>query len=151
MIRSFSFWNSCLLLSFLLASGCGQRFVPTGPASNLDEPDRVLYDRAMTDLLMMSLVCNQTKVFNMVYSDSGSSLTRKGLDKSHHAFTHEEPVNAAKGYQIHSFDFVSDAMSRDLYQRGFKFVGPTICYAFMQATGMVNDHLVDCFRHQTLL
>ena len=44
----------------------------------------------------------------------------------------------------------SDAMSRDLYQRGFKFVGPTICYAFMQATGMVNDHLVDCFRHQTL-
>lgn len=41
---------------------------------------------------------------------------------------------------------VSDAMSRDLLRRGFKFVGSTICYAFMQATGMVNDHLADCPR-----
>ena len=41
----------------------------------------------------------------------------------------------------------SDAMSKDLKLRGFKFVGSTICYAYMQATGMVNDHLVTCFRH----
>ena len=41
----------------------------------------------------------------------------------------------------------SAAMSNDLKKRGFKFVGPTICYAFMQAAGMVNDHLVDCFRY----
>jgi DNA-3-methyladenine glycosylase I len=41
----------------------------------------------------------------------------------------------------------SDAMSRDLKKRGFTFVGTTICYAFMQATGMVDDHLVECFRH----
>ncbi len=41
----------------------------------------------------------------------------------------------------------SDLLSKDLLKRGFKFVGSTICYAFMQATGMVNDHLVDCFRH----
>ncbi len=41
----------------------------------------------------------------------------------------------------------SDAMSKDLKRRGFKFVGSTICYAFMQAVGMVNDHLVSCFRH----
>ncbi len=40
----------------------------------------------------------------------------------------------------------SDAMSKDLKKRGFRFVGPTICYAFMQAVGMVNDHTVDCFR-----
>jgi len=44
----------------------------------------------------------------------------------------------------------SDAMSKDLKQRGFKFVGSTICYAFMQAVGMVNDHLVECFRHGEL-
>ena len=44
----------------------------------------------------------------------------------------------------------SDAMSRDLLRRGFKFVGSTICYAFMQATGMVNDHLVTCSRHARL-
>ena len=42
----------------------------------------------------------------------------------------------------------ADAMSRDLKRRGFRFVGPTICYAFMQATGMVNDHLTTCFRHR---
>jgi DNA-3-methyladenine glycosylase I len=41
----------------------------------------------------------------------------------------------------------SDALSRDLKSRGFRFVGSTICYAFMQATGMVNDHLVTCARH----
>ena len=44
----------------------------------------------------------------------------------------------------------SEAMSRDLIRRGFRFVGPTICYAHMQATGMVNDHLVSCFRHSEL-
>jgi DNA-3-methyladenine glycosylase I len=44
----------------------------------------------------------------------------------------------------------SDAMSKDLARRGFRFVGSTICYAFMQATGMVNDHLVTCFRHKEL-
>jgi DNA-3-methyladenine glycosylase I len=44
----------------------------------------------------------------------------------------------------------SDAMSKDLAKRGFKFVGSTICYAFMQATGMVNDHLVTCFRYKEL-
>jgi DNA-3-methyladenine glycosylase I len=45
---------------------------------------------------------------------------------------------------------VSKAMSKELANRGFKFVGPTIVYAFMQATGMVNDHLVDCYRHEHL-
>jgi DNA-3-methyladenine glycosylase I len=44
----------------------------------------------------------------------------------------------------------SKAMSKDLLKRGFKFVGPTICYAHMQATGMVNDHTVDCFRYLEL-
>lgn len=44
---------------------------------------------------------------------------------------------------------VSDKMSKDLTNRGFKFVGSTICYAFMQAAGMVNDHVVDCFRYNT--
>ena len=44
----------------------------------------------------------------------------------------------------------SKAMSKDLKKRGFKFCGPTICYAFMQAVGMVNDHVVDCYRHGEL-
>ncbi len=44
----------------------------------------------------------------------------------------------------------SQALSKDLLKRGFRFVGPTICYAHMQATGMVNDHMVDCFRYAEL-
>jgi len=44
----------------------------------------------------------------------------------------------------------SDALSKDLQRRGFRFVGSTICYAFMQATGLVNDHLVDCFRYRAV-
>jgi DNA-3-methyladenine glycosylase I len=45
----------------------------------------------------------------------------------------------------------SDALSKDLKQRGFKFVGSTICYAHMQATGMINDHVSRCFRRQAII
>jgi DNA-3-methyladenine glycosylase I len=50
--------------------------------------------------------------------------------------------------EVPSSSSESDAMSRELKKRGFNFVGTTICYAFMQATGMVNDHLVECHRYQ---
>ena len=53
--------------------------------------------------------------------------------------------------QVPASTQASDALSRDLKQRGFKFVGSTICYAHMQATGMVNDHLVGCFRHGEII
>jgi DNA-3-methyladenine glycosylase I len=49
--------------------------------------------------------------------------------------------------QIPAFSVQSETMSRALRERGFRFVGPTICYAFMQAAGMVNDHITPCFRH----
>ena len=52
--------------------------------------------------------------------------------------------------QVPSTTGISDAMSKDLKKRGFTFVGSTICYAFMQAAGLVNDHIVDCFRHDQL-
>ena len=50
--------------------------------------------------------------------------------------------------QVPAMTSVSDAMSKQLKKDGFRFVGSTICYAYMQATGMVNDHLVDCYRHE---
>ncbi len=60
-------------------------------------------------------------------------------------------VNAWKSLnEIPSETKESRLMSRELKLRGFKFVGPTICYAFMQAVGMVNDHTIDCFRHQAI-
>ncbi|MEO5561024.1 MAG: DNA-3-methyladenine glycosylase I [Dokdonella sp.] len=52
--------------------------------------------------------------------------------------------------QVPATTSISDRMSKELRRRGFRFVGSTICYAFMQATGMVNDHIVDCFRHPAL-
>ena len=57
-------------------------------------------------------------------------------------------VNPWKVRQVPARTGESDAMSKDLKRRGFKFVGSTICYAFMQAVGMVNDHVVDCFRYR---
>jgi DNA-3-methyladenine glycosylase I len=63
----------------------------------------------------------------------------------------ETVVNAwTDAAQIPAKSIEAEVMSRDLIARGFKFVGPTICYAFMQAAGMVNDHLVGCFRYQEL-
>ncbi len=56
-----------------------------------------------------------------------------------------------KQSEIPSKTIESTAMSEDLKKRGFKFVGPTICYAFMQAVGMVNDHTIDCFRYKEIL
>jgi DNA-3-methyladenine glycosylase I len=50
--------------------------------------------------------------------------------------------------EVPASDEVSAALSRDLRRRGFRFVGPTICYALMQSAGLVNDHVVDCFRHE---
>lgn len=65
------------------------------------------------------------------------------------SFTNGKPIiNTWKTIdKIPSQTKESQAMSNDLKKRGFKFVGPTICYAFMQAVGMVNDHTVDCFRY----
>ena len=53
--------------------------------------------------------------------------------------------------QVPAKTALSDRLSKDLRKRGFKFVGPTICYAFLQSTGLVNDHLVSCFRHSEIV
>ena len=69
----------------------------------------------------------------------------KSFDRYIWQFVGGRPIdNAVRGAKVQATSPESDAMSRDLKKRGFKFVGSTICYAFMQATGMVNDHAVDC-------
>jgi DNA-3-methyladenine glycosylase I len=76
-----------------------------------------------------------------------------GLDAYFWRFVDGRPiVNSWRDIgQVPASTPLSDAISKDLKQRGFKFVGSTIIYAHMQATGMVNDHTVDCFRHAQLL
>ncbi|OGF62976.1 MAG: DNA-3-methyladenine glycosylase [Candidatus Fischerbacteria bacterium RBG_13_37_8] len=68
-------------------------------------------------------------------------------------FTRGKPIinswESIKEIPAHTAE--SDSMSKDLKKRGFKFVGSTICYAHMQATGMVNDHVIDCFRYKEIV
>jgi DNA-3-methyladenine glycosylase I len=86
------------------------------------------------------------KAFLEAQRDLGS------FDKYIWQFVNHTPLQNARRSMsdIPSSSKESDAMSKDLRKRGFKFVGTTICYAFMQATGMVNDHIVDCFRYAEL-
>ena len=74
------------------------------------------------------------------------------LDEYLWSFVDGRPLqnNRKTMQQVPSTTAISDAMSKDLKRRGFTFVGSTICYAFMQAAGLVNDHVVDCFRHREL-
>jgi DNA-3-methyladenine glycosylase I len=65
-------------------------------------------------------------------------------------FVNDTPIqnNIKSMSEVKATTATSDKLSKDLKKRGFKFVGPTVIYAHMQATGMVNDHAIDCFRHQ---
>jgi len=120
------------------------------------EPRQVAaFDAAMTALLLADpgIIRNRLKIaatisnaraFLAVQAEFGS------FDRFIWQFTGGQPrVNAwTEEARIPARSPESDAMSKELKLRGFKFVGSTICYAFMQAAGMVNDHLVSCFRHR---
>ena len=122
------------------------------------DPKRVaLYDRRKVERLLRDpgIVRNKLKIastianaqaFLRVQKESGS------FDRYIWQFVGGKPrVNSPKSMkQVPARTPESDAMSKDLKKRGFNFVGSTICYAFMQAVGMVNDHVVGCFRYKLL-
>jgi DNA-3-methyladenine glycosylase I len=89
---------------------------------------------------------NNAKAFLDVQKEFGS------FDRYIWQFVEGKPIrNRWKSiHEIPAKTEASETMSRDLKKRGFTFVGPTICYAFMQAVGMVNDHTIDCFRYKEL-
>ncbi len=101
------------------------------------------------------IIRNKAKI-NATISNAGCFLAVQkefgSFDKYIWQFTGGKPIKnklkALSEMPVSSKE--SDEMSRDLKSRGFKFVGTTICYSFMQAAGMVNDHLVQCFRYQSL-
>jgi len=94
--------------------------------------------------LKIASAVNNAKAFLNVQKEFGS------FDRYIWQFVGGKPrVNARRlGKGIPASTPESDAMSKDLKKRGFNFVGSTICYAFMQATGLVNDHAVECFRYR---
>jgi DNA-3-methyladenine glycosylase I len=96
--------------------------------------------------LKINATITNAKAFLQVQEQFGS------FDCYIRQFVHGRPIQNSweKMTDIPSSIPESDAMSKDLRKRGFKFVGTTICYAFMQAVGMVNDHVVGCFRHEEL-
>lgn len=91
----------------------------------------------------LNATINNAQRFLEVQKEFGS------FDKYIWQFTHHTVLNKKwkKMSQLPAMSKESDKMSEDLKKRGFKFVGSTICYAHMQATGMVNDHTIDCFRY----
>lgn len=122
---------------------------------NFDASKIARYDRRRVEKLLTDsrIVRNRLKVESAV-TNARAFLAVQGefgaFDKYIWRFVGGKPkVNAWKSLrEIPATSPESDAMSRDLKKRGFRFVGSTICYAFMQAAGMVNDHTVDCFRYK---
>ena len=93
--------------------------------------------------LKIASAVSNAKVFLVVQKEFGS------FDKYIWGFVGGKPiVNRLKGGDVPAKTEISDAIAKDLKKRGFNFAGSTIMYAFMQATGMVNDHLVTCFRYK---
>ncbi len=104
--------------------------------------DTLLQDKGLIrNRLKMNAAVTNARAFQAVQAEFGS------FDRYIWQFVDGRPVvnRWRKTAEIPAWTPTSQSMSRDLKIRGFRFVGPTICYAFMQATGMVNDHLVDCF------
>lgn len=119
---------------------------------NFEAKKIIHYDQAKIDELLSDpgIIRNKLKV-NGVVKNAFVYLSIQeefgSFDKYIWQFVNYEPIiNSWKSVsQVPAKTPESDAMSKDLKKRGFKFVGSTICYAFMQACGMVNDHTIDCF------
>ena len=94
--------------------------------------------------LKIASAIENAKLFLKIQSEFGS------FDKYVWTFVGGKPKQLKRGAPVPVTTADSDALSRDLKRRGFNFVGSTICYSFMQAVGMVNDHASECFRYREL-
>ena len=104
--------------------------------------EKLLYNsEIIRNRLKINSAINNAKQFLKIQKEIGS------FDKYVWSFVNHKPIinNFKKLSDLPASTIISEKMSKDLRNRGFNFVGPTICYAFMQAVGMVNDHTVDCF------
>ena len=122
------------------------------------DPKRVArYDRRKIEQLLRDpgIVRNKLKIASAIANAKAFLRVQEefgSFDRYVWQFVEGKPrLNSPKSLQqVPARTPDSDAMSKDLKRRGFNFVGSTICYAFMQAVGMVNDHVVDCFRSRVL-
>jgi DNA-3-methyladenine glycosylase I len=123
--------------------------------NNFDYKKIAKYDEAKVQALMqdIGIIRNQLKIRSSITNALSFMEVQKefgSFDQYIWSFTGGKTIkNKWKSHSdIPATTAESDAMSKDLKKRGFKFVGSTICYAYMQAAGMVNDHTTDCFRYK---
>ena len=121
---------------------------------NFDYRKIAEYDQKKIDSLLQDsgIIRNKAKINGTIQNARSFLLVQKefgSFDQYIWKFTNGQPVlNKWQNLnELPTRSELSDQISKDLVQRGFKFVGSTICYAFIQAIGMVNDHLVNCFRY----
>lgn len=159
--------DDCLLFEFLVLEGAqaglswstilNKRQGYRDAFDDFDVQKVARYEQNKIDELLLNpkIIRNQLKIkaavtnaqaFIRVQHEFGS------FDAYIWHFVDGEPIQNSwrQHHEIPASTHLSDLVSRDLKKRGFKFVGSVICYAHMQATGMVNDHTVDCFRYQQI-
>lgn len=159
--------DDCTLFEFLVLEGAqaglswstilAKREAYRRAFSNFDPPKVALYGPKQLQKLMQDpgIVRNRLKIEAAVANAKAFLAVRQEggtFDAYIWQFAGGNPITNARRSlsQLPARTPESDRMSKDLIRRGFKFVGPTICYAFMQAVGMVNDHLVSCFRYDEI-
>jgi DNA-3-methyladenine glycosylase I len=123
------------------------KFDPTKVARyREDKVRRLLVDSGIIrNRLKIESAISNAKAFLVVQREYGS------FDSYLWQFVGGKPLKRKRGAAIMPTSPVSDSLSKDLSKRGFRFVGSTICYAFMQAVGLVNDHDVNCFRYREII
>lgn len=122
---------------------------------NFDIEKIAAYGQSETERLMADggIVRNRLKIDSVIMNARGVlTIYEEFTSLSSYLWRYVDGVPLQNGWkaleEIPPYTPLSQAMSKDLKRRGFNFVGPTICYALMQAVGMVNDHTVDCFRYR---
>ncbi|BCM24173.1 DNA-3-methyladenine glycosylase I [Methyloradius palustris] len=124
-------------------------FEPAVVAQYTDDKSQALLTDAgiVRNRLKIASTINNAQKFLQIQAEFGS------FDAYLWRFLDGKPIQShwQAHTQLPARTVISDQLSKDLLKRGFKFVGTTICYAFMQAVGMVNDHSVDCFRYKELM
>ena len=126
--------------------------------NNFDVQKVSSYSEKKNDKLLLNpaIVRNKLKVNVAVTNAKAFLKTQQEFSSFNNyiwQFVNDKPIQNSwkNASQVPVSTTESDAMSKDLMKRGFKFVGTTICYAYMQAIGMVNDHSVGCFRHAIVM
>lgn len=122
---------------------------------NFDARKVAKYDQRKVDKLLSDegIIRNRLKIAAAIQNAKAFLAVQKELGSFNvyvWRFVNGKPFRRKRGVPVPVTTAESVALSRDLLGRGFKFVGPTICYSFMQAVGMVNDHDANCFRYQEI-